>query len=107
MRSEINIKETQIDEIDYVGSMCLINGNCDIEKSLRLVINNEDFDRYDLSEMSLNGIYISHWESQFNKDLKLAESVSDSSLSMHYSLKGEVMTHFKNILSQSCKKRTK
>lgn len=104
MKSEINIAATHIDDINYDGSMRLIDGNCTNNDTTQLVINNEDFGRYSLSETSLNGIYISNWESLFNQDLKLAESVAGSILSMHFSLEGEVMAHFKNMCSQSCKK---
>lgn len=103
MKSEINIAEIHIDDINYNGSIHLINDNCDNEKTTRLVVN-EDFGRYNLSETSLNGIYIYNWESQFNQDLKLTESVASSILSMHFSLEGEVMAHFKNMCSQACKK---
>ena len=95
---------TYIDDINYDGSMCLIDGNCNSDDTTRLAINNEDFGRYSLSETSLNGIYISNWESLFKQDLKLAESVASSLLSMHFSLEGEVIAHFKNMCSQSCKK---
>ena len=104
MRNEINIATTHIGDMNYDGSMCLTNDNSYTEETEKLVINDVNFGHYNLSETSLNGIYISHWESQFKQDLKLAESVTSSVLSMHFSLEGEVMAHFNSMRSQSCKK---
>ena len=104
MRSEISIGSTHINDIEYDGSIRLVDDNSITRKPMQLVINNEDCGYYDLREKSFNGIYISHWESQFNKHLKLADAVSNPVLSMHFTLEGEVMTSFKNAHSFSCKK---
>jgi len=101
MKSEISIGATNINEVDYDGSLCLKDNKSKIEN---YVINDINIGRYKLNEKSINGIYISHWESFFKQDLKLAESVTNSILSMHFTMEGEVEAHFKNMCSQSCKK---
>ncbi len=78
----------------------IVNKNSTDKNRIELSFKRKECGNIELEHQYINGIHISDWKSNFNRDIRFLETIPKPMLSMLFSLKGEVLSSVKSLEPQ-------